>query len=138
MANTKKLAPILYGKRQVILYLTLVSDGTQETDYVVYDSSAVHTILGDTDQLNCQINSVSFTTNSAAGLVRLEWDATADVTALTLPLASGGSFRENYAKNFVPLPNQGGAGITGDITLTTTGLASGDTFTLILDVRPYG
>lgn len=137
MANTKKLTPILYGKLKNIVYFTLFSDGTQETNTVIYSSSGTHTALGDADSKACCINQVSYITNSAAGKIVLNWDATTPIVALSLP--SSHMYSERFDEYYIPLPNQaiGAAGVTGNITLTTTGLVAGDSLTLILDVRPY-
>ena len=74
----------------------------------------------------------------AAGIphapARASVDATTDVNALALPPSV--STKLCFEK-VGGLTNTGGAGITGDILLTTTGLAAGDSLTLILTVRPY-
>ena len=119
------------GKQDILVYLTVASDGSEETDYVVYDSSAHATTLGISDPLTCTLREVYFSSNSAAGVLHLEWDATTDVLAIPLT---------NQAKHLCfdkigGLKNQGGTGRTGDITLTTTGLAAGDSIMIVLKVR---
>ncbi len=132
MANTITTSTQVNGRVNVI-YLTLQSDGTNETGTVIYDSSVIATAAGITDTLTCRIEKISFTTNAAAtARIRLLFDATTDVVALCLPSA--------YAEDldFLPyggLNNTAGTGKTGDILLTTTGLASGDTITIVLQVR---
>ncbi len=134
MANTITSTPLVYGVHSTVLYWTLVSDGTQETARILYDSSAVASILGIPDPLNCAIQEIKVITRSAAGLIRLDFDATTDVLALPLPAT-------NYPIDMCftragGLKNYAGVGRTGDILLTTTGLAAGDLITIYLDVRP--
>lgn len=134
MPNVKTNRQILAGPKHVIQYLCIDSDGDEETDLVIYDSSAVATTLGIADPLNCKINSITYSTNSLLGVVKLEWDANTDVLAYALP-SSGNS--ENFCfERFGGLPNTASTGRTGDITLTTTGLVAGDAITLIIDVSP--
>lgn len=135
MANAIKNARIVAGPRSVTQYLTILSDGTEETDYVLYDSSAVATALGITDPLDSTIVAISASVSAAAtARVRLEWDADTDITAIDIPVQAGPT-KFNFSR-VGGLPNQAGTGITGDITLTTTGLESGDTIMIVLTVRP--
>jgi hypothetical protein len=133
MANTKTLTNQMVGLHRSIIYLTLVSDGSQETNYVVYSSSTVSSALGITDPKNSTLVSIRWGSNSALGVCKLNWDATTPLMAWALPYQGNeGTFKFH---EFAGLKNQGGAGKTGDITLTTTGLASGDSISLILEVR---
>lgn len=134
MANTIVNTRQIAGSRSIFQYITLVSDGSEETDLVVFDSSAVATLNHFTDPLDCTIVSVYATVSAAAtARVKLEFDADTDVLALDLiPL-------QVTHKDFScmgGLQNTSGTGKTGDITLTTTGLESGDLITIILQVRP--
>ena len=133
MANTVTSSVISTSLKEAIVYTTISSDGTEETDLVIYDSSAVATTVGTTDPLDSAIISV-YASVSAAATARawLEWDATTDVLAFDIPAAN--PVKANF-RAIGGLPNQAGSGITGDITLTTTGLESGDKITLVLHVR---
>lgn len=133
--NTKTTTTILNSYRRVIVYFTLKSDGTQETNAVVYDSSAQATAQGGvTDPLKCKIRKVWMTCSGAAVVAKLNWDATTPVVAVALPYQNSELYHDFTC--FDGLINQGGSGITGDITLTTTGLASGDSLTIVLEVDP--
>ena len=134
MPNTVTQTTLLTGNAQVIRHITLLSDGSEETDLVVYDSSAIATTLGLTDTTNCRILSV-YATVSAASTARviLEFDATTDVLALDIPPQV---LVKNDFRPIGGLKNTSGSGKTGDITLTTTGLEAGDAITLILCVDP--
>lgn len=135
MANTITNTTILDGSVHRVVYLTIASDGTEETDYIVYDSSS----FTGTDSLDSTIEQVWWSSSSAttAGVpanFKLEFDATTDVLALALPA------NDAVHLDFRPmggLKNTAGSGITGDITLTTLGLVSGDSLTLVLQVRNH-
>lgn len=134
MANTKKLVNVLASGTTAVVYLTLAYVDAQETNYVVYDSSVIAGILGITDPLTCTLLSVRASTNTAAGLIKLNWDASTPVLAMAIPPGPGGPL-EMCFRDIGGLKNQGGSGITGDITLTTTGLASGESIAIVLIVR---
>lgn len=120
------------------IYMTLVSAGTQESGTVVYDSSAVATAAGDgVDTKTCTIESI-YCSSSCANTCRLlfYFDASTPVLAFDVPPGQSPvqiDFKRNISVG--GLKNTGGAGITGDITLTSTGLASGDAITLVLEMR---
>lgn len=151
MANTITNVVVNYTAKEAIVYLTLASDGTNETNTVVYDSSAVATLIQNikvefTDPLKSRIleiyasassgNQTSSSGTSANGSrVKLLWDAATKVLALDVPTGTNPT-KANFRK-FGGLVNQGGSGITGDILLTTTGLLSGDLITIVLTVGAY-
>lgn len=118
----------LYGSaksKKVIRQVHIVSDGSEESDLIVYDNSAF-------------INDVSkgavmeIAASGSSCVCRLEWDQTTDV-----PIAS---FDPAYTqkicfKYFGGFHNPNGTGATGDILLTTANLDSGDEVTLIITVK---
>jgi hypothetical protein len=134
MANTVTNTRLFCGNSKVVQYVTIAYVDAQETDLLIYDSSAVATVLGLTDTLNCKIREVQATVNAAAAAnVFLEFDATTDVLALSLP--------NNTCTNLCfdqvgGLKNTSGTGKTGDILLTTTGLDAGDSISLIITIDP--
>lgn len=134
MPNVKNNTLLLSSPKHAIHYVTLVSDGTQETGYIVHDNSAICSLLGIEDTLNCYITHVKAMINSAAGKIELDFEATTDVLAFPLPTNNGNPVRMTFQKDG-GLPNYAGAGKTGDILLKTSGLAAGDMIMLILDVR---
>ena len=135
MANTITNTRINAGKRTVTQSVTIASDGTELTDTVVYDSSAVATALGIADPLSCTILRIRASSNtvSANATLTLEFDATTDVLAYTIPLNQDVDID---FRDIGGLKNTAGSGITGDITITSTTLTSGDSITLILEVKP--
>lgn len=140
MANVITNTTIFTGNKEVVQYITLLSDGSEETGTVIYDSSAVATTLGLTDTLNCRIRSIYATVSAAhptatggGARVKLLFDATTDVLALDIP---PNTLVKNDFLKVGGLRNTAGSGKTGDILLTTTGLESGDAITIILSVDP--
>ncbi len=140
MANTISSAIISYNGREATYYLTLASDGSEETALVVYDSSVVATQIAAinpafTDPLTSRILEIYASSNAATtARIKLLFDATTDVQAFDIP--AGHTAKGNFRK-MGGLLNKGGSGITGDILLTTTGLESGDNITLVLTVGAY-
>lgn len=136
MANVITNTKVVTGQKKVDLYITLLSDGTQETATVLYSSSTLATLIGKTNPLNCTIRRLRYIASGSAIKAHLLFDATIDVVALSLPYSGGGSAIEMDFKAIGGLKNTAGSGKTGDILLTTTGLASGDTMTIILTIDP--
>lgn len=123
------------GNSRSIVYITLLCvSNAQETNTVLYDSSAVATTLNISDPLKSTILSIRYSTTSSAGKCQLNWDATTPIVAWALPYQSNDGTVDFTCIG--GLTNLGGAGITGDVTLTTTGLVSGEAVTLVLEVRP--
>lgn len=134
MANTNKLTNISISKKEAWVYFTLASDGTEETNLPIYDSSVVATAFGDSDPLTSAIIDVFAVCNAAStARVVLRWDAATPILAMTIPAATNPT--KFCAGEIGSLPNPAGTGITGDITLTTTGLESGDSITILLRVK---
>lgn len=136
MANTITNTRTVVGKRKIVQYVTLLSDGTQESGTVIYSSSGVATALGTADPLNSSIRDIRYVASGAATRAHLLWDATTDVVALSLPYSAGGASLTMQFNDVGGLKNSSGAGKTGDVLLTTTGLAAGDTLTIILVIDP--
>lgn len=134
MSNTITNTQIRSGNRRIVQYFTLLSDGTQETATTVYSSGTTATTIGVLDPKTCAIIDVKFTSSSPVGKIQLLWKASTNVVAFSLPYA--GNHANFCFRDIGGLPNQGAAGKTGDIVITTTGLVSGDTLSLILEVRP--
>lgn len=122
MADDVSSQIILDGPRNVVMKFTSVSDGTGEAAVLKVDVSALSGA-----PTRVRINKIQY---SVSGMVaRLLWDATTDVTIVDL---QGDGFLK--AHHFGGLINNGGAGVTGDIMLTTFGHTSGDSYTIILEM----
>ncbi len=129
MANTITSQTIIDGPKTAIIKIYLLSDGVagEVVDQIVVDVSALTPAAS-----KCSLEKVwwSFTGFDAT----LEWEATADV--VIMPLASATGTSELDFTSFGGIPNNAGAGVTGDISLSTTGFtAATDTGVLILQVR---
>lgn len=134
MANTITTKILSLSARECVQYTTIQSDGSNETATVLYDSSVQATSYGDTDALTSGILEVYASSNVAVtGRIRLLWDASSPLVAMDIPTGSTGDVDVCF-RRFGGLINTGGSGKTGDILLTTTGLASGDTITLVLTI----
>lgn len=129
MANTITNTKILNSANRAVIYVTLESDGTNETGTVVFDSS---TFTG-TDTLDCRIMEIKYSFSAAStARAKLLFDATTDVLAINM---NPGLTEVLCFADIGGLHNTAGTGKTGDILLTTTGLASGDSLTFILALQ---
>ena len=144
MANTLVPASptaMIYTGREAVVYLTIASDGSNETGTIVYDSSVVAALIanqvpGFVDPLTSRILEVYASCSSAnTARVKLLFDATTDTLAMDIPVCTNPT-KANF-RRFGGLVNSGGSGKTGDILVTTTGLAAGDAITLVLTVGAY-
>lgn len=132
MANTINKNIVARGKNIVSYYLTLVYVDAQETDYILHDSSAIATASGVADPKTCAIKEITYSLSaSSTARAKLEFDADTDVLALDLVPQRPTCI--NFQKSSVgSLRNYAGTGKTGDLLLTTTGLASGDMLTMLI------
>lgn len=115
-------------KNRVIYYTGDVTD-TQLSTYALYTSSAfvgVDTLTSSIISLKGHVDGVPGT-----GMIKVLWDATTDVTAWSLPV---GQFFEFDFRSIGGLKNQGGSGKTGNIWLTSVGLPTSGTISLVMEV----
>ena len=125
MADTTNLQ--LYdGARNVNLKYTIYSDGTGQNATDILQVSTLNPNPG----LHLKLRRVRY---SIQGMnVRLQWAATIPIDIVLL--GNGQDildFTNEYAGGF---PNNGGAGATGDILLTTTGQMAGSSATINLEL----
>ena len=131
MADTVTSQTIFDGEREAVMKFTNVSDGTGESAVLKVDVSALaSSAFGKAcngvkiERAHCSINGMS---------VSMLWDATADVPAF---IAAPGVYTFDFTK--IQLPNNAGAGKTGDVLFTTIGAAADDTYTIVLEmVKTY-
>ena len=126
MANTITQRTLLGGgsERSIIRLIHIVSDGSEETDLVVYDNS---TLVADV----LKGNLMKVWLSGSDSVMRLEWDQTTDSPAFA-GNPSNGSFWD--FTSFGGIGNPGDTGATGDLLLTTTGLDSGDEVFIIIHI----
>lgn len=130
MANTLTKRTLVDGPRNLVVHLHVASDGSEETDYVLVDASTYTPAFTD-----CAVERVDYTiVNTATAnhpVITLEWEATTDV-----PFAVLGPNSDCLDWCDVGgISNNAGAGKNGDILLTTTGLAAGDSFMITIYVK---
>ena len=128
MANTVTQRT-LHGagdSRYIIKHIYVKGDGSGEvSNVVVYDNSA---FINDTSRGS--VWRVSFA--GADMVCRLDWDQTTKSPLITANPVNSPKF--NFS-GFGGISNPNGTGATGDIVLSTTGLASGEEVTIILMIR---
>ena len=126
MVNTVTQRTLLgSGSDKIIVRsVHIVSDGSEETDLVVYDNSAfvANTAKG---------RLLSIQASGSDCNARLEWDQDTDAPAFVVNPANGGHW---CFEKFGGISNPNGTGATGDLLLTTTALDSGDEISLILRI----
>jgi hypothetical protein len=127
MADAVTSQTLLDGSHLAVMKFTDVSDGTGEAAVLKVD---VSTLASSPAGKACTGVKLRKITSSIFGMcVNVLWDATADVTAFVL--AEG-----NQTFHFDPsLPNNAGAGVTGDVLFTTIGHTAGDTYSIVLEME---
>tara|TARA_R110002124_G_scaffold186427_1_gene353895 strand:- start:20 stop:427 length:408 start_codon:yes stop_codon:yes gene_type:complete len=128
MADAITSTTVQDGPRKAVIYCTNTSDGTGEAAVVKVDISALASLQDGTACTGVRIQKVAFSTVGMS--VKLLWDASVDVIAVDLPADYSDTL--DYS-DISGLPNVAAAGgKTGDITLTTVGHSSGDTYSIVL------
>lgn len=128
MAATVTKQTILDGSRLLIVNIHIDGDAAGDlAAYVLVDASAYSPAF-----TNCRIRAIHSNLNGFTA--ELLWDATTDVHAISLADYEATYGYEDLIGRTDGIPNSGGAGRTGDILLTTTGLAAGDHGTIQLEI----
>lgn len=123
MADAVSSQTLIDGDKNVVMKFTNLSDGTGESAVLKVDVSGLKGA-----PTRVKINKVHY---SVAGMVAtLLWDADTDVRIMDLQ--GDGTFD---ACQFGGLYNNGGAGVTGDILLTTAGHTANDSYSIILEMQ---
>ena len=125
MANVVDVNTIQDGERNAVFHIRIEGDGSgEESATQLIDIS---TLLGAPPEVKIRAVDSKLTGFSAS----LLWDATTDELAAELP--AGASFMD--ADMYGGIINKAGAGVTGDIMITTVGLGAGDNGSIVLEVR---
>lgn len=134
MVDTVATQTLLDGERLVIQKFTNISDGTGE---VAVNKVIVANLAPNAFGVACtgvKINKIWATTHGME--VRILWDATTDLLTWMIPQNT------NYFMDFEifgGLPNNAGAGKTGNIAFTTSDASAGDMYTIVLEcIKTYG
>ena len=129
MADAVTSQTIQDGQRIAILKFTNASDGTGESAVKKVDVSA---LSANSAGLSCSRVTINRIWWQCTGMsVKIEFDASANVLAIGLSEDSNGY--HDYS-DFSGIPNNAGAGITGDLDFTTVGHGSGDTYMIVLEM----
>ena len=134
MADTVTSQTIQDGVKVAVMKFTNVSDGSGESAVAKVDVSA----LGSgADGSTCTGVAIQKIWWQCIGMkVNILFDATSDV--LAMQLGENQSGHHDYS-SFGGLTNNAGSGKTGDIQFTTVGHSSGDTYSIVLELRKeYG
>ena len=133
MADTVTSQTIQDSERKAVLKFTNISDGTGESAVIKVDVSALAT---NSAGQACTSVTVAKIWWQCVGMgVELLFDATTDMLIIGLSPDSNGF--HDYS-SFTGIPNNAGAGKTGDIAFTTIGASANDTYTVILElVKEY-
>lgn len=132
MSDSVTSQTILDGPRNAVMMFTNVSDGSGETAVLKVDVSA---LSAGPNGAPCTGVTVWRVLYDIFGMsVSMLWDATTDVRFLVLAGYGNHDFGETSG-----IPNNAGAGKTGDILFTTNGATSGDTYSIMLHmIKHYG
>ena len=132
MANVLTSQTILDGERLAILKFTGLVD-TAETNVVKVDVSTLNP-EGALACTGCKLNKIWAYIHGCE--VELQWAASTPLMIVNLPQNS--SYHMDYS-SFGGIPNNSGAGKTGDITFTTRDVSAGDSYAIVLEViKTYG
>lgn len=118
----------IYGggsMKYIIRTINISSDGSEETDLVVYDNS---TFMNNTAK--GRLMSAEATGSSCQ--CTLEWDQSTDVPICAFDPSTSPIIDFSDMGGFA---NPNGTGATGDIVLTTANLDSGDVVTIKIKVK---
>ncbi len=135
MADAVATQTIQDGSRSAVFKFTNVSDGTGESAVVKIDVSTLSAdpVTGKACT-SVEIEKIWYSTIGMG--VQILFDATTDVLAWELPA--------DYAdcvdfSDFTGIPNNAGAGKTGDVAFTTVGATLNDSYSVVMKVnKVYG
>lgn len=124
MANTITRQVIENGPRNYVVKFSIVGDGSGDEV-----GTRVNAVTGDMSLEN----SLLFVQSALGGFsARLLWDASTDVFAAQIPADAE---VKKYFRDIGGIANNAGAGKTGDLLITTSGLVLGETGTLTVWIK---
>lgn len=133
MADAVTSQIILDGERLFIGKFTNISDSTGESAVVKIDVSALTPSASGNACNGVKINKIWAQTQGMS--VDILWDATTDLICETIP--ENNFYLMDYS-SFGGLPNNAGAGKTGDVLFSTVSAAAGDRYTIIIEaIKTY-
>jgi hypothetical protein len=134
MANVITVTQQNISPVRAVNYITVTSDGSDIVNYVVFNSAAAAASNRQPDPLSCKILKVRSTGSvDSAARIKLAFEGSPSVHAVDI---SPHIETKLDFTDIAGLANYAGVGRTGNILLNTTGLVNGDTFIIVLEVRP--
>ncbi|MBV5327103.1 MAG: hypothetical protein JZU65_05610 [Chlorobium sp.] len=124
MANSITTTYLMNGSKYFIAKIDFICDTTAELTAV--DAIAIASLTGLPAKF--KIRNISWQLSDF--YVKMFWDATADVPAITLNQYEGDI--DFFCEIGAPLINNAGAGVTGKLQLTTVGLKAGSGGTIFI------
>lgn len=139
MANIIREQKLTDSNKRALIKYVILSDGTQESNTRLVDASSLAFALNATGVISQTNPKSNYRTtikkikaySKTAGSIRLKWEGDANSEIITFGSASVDfSFENDGAVISNPEANA-----TGDILITTLGMATGDTVTIFLDLK---
>lgn len=128
MADAVTSQVIFDGTKTAVMKFTNISDGTGEAAVIKVDVSALQSANG----VPCTSVNITKLDAMTIGMgVDILWDATTDALCYTI---GSDQFVTFDFRHFGGLTNNAGTGKTGDVLFTTVGAASGDRYTIVLEM----
>ncbi len=113
------------GSRNLVVKIHINGDGTgEETDTLLIDASTYSPAFTESKLMKMTSNIVGFS-------AELNWDATVNTICV---IARAGDSEFDFS-TIGGIPNDSGAGRTGDLLITTVGLGAADHGILILEFK---
>lgn len=133
MADAVTSQILVDGTQRAVFKFTNISDGGGEAAVVKIDVSALSPFQGEP----CTGVSIQRVDVITVGMgLDMLWDASTDVLALSF---GSDDFVSLDFSRFGGITNNAGSGKTGDLLFTTIGAASGDRYTVVIEVlKSYG
>lgn len=126
MANEISTQVLFESSTRYYVKICIVGDGSgEETDTKIVDVSALTPAATSLTLIRVQAAFIGFT-------ARLLWDATTNVGLVTMPEYW---IDFNFNHSFGGIENNGGAGVTGDVLMTTAGLGATDSGFMVLEFK---
>ena len=131
MADVVASQTLLDGERLFIGKFTNISDGTGETNVVKVDVSTLSANAAGNACTGVKINKIWISTHGLE--IRVLW---AEPTIVTQ--GTQNNIYEIDFSTFGGLTNNAGAGVTGDITFTTSDQSAGDMYAVVMEcIKTY-
>lgn len=128
MADAVTSQVIFDGTRTAVMKFTNISDGTGESGVIKVDVSALTGFQG---KACTSVNITKLDAMTIGMGVDILWDATTDALCYTI---GADQFVTFDFRHFGGITNNAGTGKTGDVLFTTIGAASGDRYTIVLEL----